>query len=84
MLEELDPQARSLRVFPRERERVRRGVDRSHARSGELVRDRERDRPCARAHVEHGRRLDPGEQREAPLDDDLRLGPRDQRPLVDP
>ena len=54
-----------------------------HARVGLLVRDRERDRARAGADVEHAGLLDAVEEREAALDDDLGLGPRDQRPAVD-
>ena len=39
--------------------------------------------PGAGADVEHPRRLAAGDQRQRPVDQDLRLGPRDQRPPVD-
>ena len=53
-----------------------------HARVRTLVRERERDRAGAGADVEHARLVDAGEQREAALDDDLGLGPRDERARV--
>ena len=49
----------------------------------ELVGEREGDRAGAGADVEHPRRLDVAQPGEAALDDDLRLGPRDQRAPVD-
>ena len=73
---------RRSRVLARERERVRRDVDGGDARIRLLVRDRERDRAAAGADVEHARRVEPREQREAALDDDLRLGPRHERARV--
>jgi hypothetical protein len=48
-----------------------------------LVGDRERDRAGTGADVEHARGLEPGEQHEGPLDEDLGLRTRDQRPRVD-
>jgi len=48
-----------------------------------LVGDRERDRTATRADVEHPRCLEPVQKRESALDDDLSLGPRDERPAVD-
>ena len=48
-----------------------------------LVGDRERDRARARADVEDAWTVESREEREAALDDDLRLRPRDQRPPVD-
>ena len=47
-----------------------------------LVCDRERDRPAPRADVDHPRRRQPRDRRERPLDDDLRLGARHERPRV--
>ena len=43
-----------------------------------LVRDRQSDRAAAGADVEDARLLGSGQQREAALDDDLRLRPRNE------
>ena len=51
--------------------------------ASKLVGERQGDRAGAGADVEHPRRLDVTQPGEAALDHDLRLGPRDQRPLVD-
>ena len=48
-----------------------------------LVCDRERDRAASRADVEDARLGEPGDRREAALDDDLRLRPRDEHARVD-
>ena len=48
-----------------------------------LVGDRERDRARAGADIEHRGRVEPAEQLEAALDDDLRLGPGDEDAPVD-
>ena len=53
-----------------------------HGRLRPLVRDGERYRTRARADVEHRGRVHTVEQREAALDDDLRLRPRDKRARV--
>src|SRR5919108_575526 len=81
-LPQLDRQTRALDVLARERQGLLGDVDRSDARARVLVRDRERDRARADADVEDARPLQAREQREAPLDDDLRLGPRHERPPV--
>ena len=47
-----------------------------------LVGDRECDRTATRTDVEHPRCLEPEQKGESALDDDLRLGSRDQRPPV--
>ena len=50
--------------------------------SGQLLRERERDRAAAGADVDDARRVDAVEQREAPLDDDLGLRARHERARV--
>ena len=83
MLDQLNGKPGSPDVLAREVERVGRDVDRGHARARMLVRDRERDRPRAGADVQHARLLEPRDVGERPLDDNLRLRPRDQRAPVD-
>ena len=51
--------------------------------AGVLVGDRECDRSRSGADVEHPRRFELGDQRERAVDEDLRLGPRDQGPPID-
>ena len=69
-------------VLGRERERVRRDVERGDARAGVLLRDGEGDRSGAGADVEDARRVAAVEEGERALDEDLRLGPRDERARV--
>ncbi len=76
-------QAREGSVLAGERERVLGDVNRGHRSIRPLVRDGERDGACARADVEHSRRGHTVEQRQATLDDDLGLRPRDERAPVD-
>ena len=83
-LAQREPQSEALPVLPGEREGVRGDVDGSHARARMLVRDRQGNRPGTDADVEHARLLEPCEQRQAALDDDLRLGARDERTRVRP
>ena len=83
VLEQVDRQAGAQSVLAGERERVGGDVDRGHARARMLVCDREGDRAAARADVEHQRCFEPAQMEKRALDDDLRLGPRDQRAPVD-
>ena len=83
VLEQLELESRPLGVLARQRERVGRDVDRGDARARVLVGDRQRDRARAGADVEDARSLEAAQVRERPLDDDLRLRPRDQRAAVD-
>ena len=80
---ELDVDTRALHVLAGEGERVLRHVDAGHAGPRVLVGDRERDRARPGADVEHARRVGAVQQRQAPLDDRLGLGTRDERPPVD-
>ena len=75
-------QVEPLRVLARERDRLRRRIDRGHASVGTLVRDRERNRARAGAEVEHARLRLVTEQGETAFHDDLRLGARDERTRV--
>ena len=82
--DELDRRGPSRAAFSAASASALRGdVDRRHPRARVLVGDRERDRAGARADVEHARRVAAGEQAQGPLDEDLRLGSRDQRARVD-
>ena len=60
-----------------------RRVDPRDARTRMLVGDRERDRAAARSDVEDARVGESGDTREAALDDDLRLRPRNEHAPVD-
>ena len=71
----VDPE--QLEILARERQGVLGGVDCGHPGPWMLVDDCERDRPGPGTDVEHGRLPDPVEVLERPLDDDLRLRPRD-------
>src|SRR6478736_1264865 len=57
-------------------------LSRGDASPGMLVDDRERDRTGASTNVEYGRLAHSIQVLERPLDDDLGLGPRNQRPCV--
>ena len=77
---------RRVRFGPRSRARPRArrpSVDRRDARPRCFVGDRERDRPASGADVENARLGDPVDPRQAALDDDLRLGSRNEHPRVD-
>src|SRR5262249_41841701 len=80
---ELEIEPKPLGVLARERERRIRYVDAGHACVGPLVLQCERDGAGADADVEDPGGLDIREQREAALDDDLRLRPRHERAFVD-
>ena len=83
----LDEGRRRGRARSRSRARARAprsdDVGRGDARAGTLVLERERDRAAAGADVDDARELGRSrEQREAALDDDLRLGARHERARV--
>ena len=75
-LDERDREPEPLGVLTGECERVRRHVGGDHGCARMLVGDRERDRPTTGADIDHLRLVEPGDRRERPLDDDLRLRPR--------
>src|SRR6185436_19578970 len=74
--------ARACEVLSGEGEGALRAVDGDDLSAGMLVRDRERDRAGADPDVEDPRLGKLGEEREAALDDDFGLRPRDERPVV--
>ena len=80
-LEQLDIQAQGSGILARDVDRAGRAVDARHARSRMLGGDRQRDRARSDADVDDGR--DAVEQRQAAVDDDLRLGARHQHAPVD-
>ena len=80
---DLDGESGSRGVFARDLERIGRCVDRRDARPRRFVGDRERDRPASGADVEDARLGDPVDPRQAALDHDLRLGPRNENPGID-
>src|SRR5205807_1562205 len=80
--EELDVEAVELRVLGGEGEGVGRHVERGDARAGVLVGEGEGDRTGARADVEDARVRCAVEEGERALDEELRLGPRDERARI--
>ena len=83
VVNDVDREARALRVLPREREGVLGHVDRGHASTGMLVRERERHGTRTSADVEDAGRVGAVEQGEAALDDRLGLRAGNQRARVD-
>ena len=83
VVNELDGETSAGRVLARDLECVLRRVDRRDARSDCFVGDRECDRAAPGADVENTRPVDSFDPRQAALDDDLRLGSRNEHAGVD-